>query len=151
MELNYIFKFDFNILFSSKIENGILKCSPSICDLARCRVTKRDSLLFNQINQIKDDENSLEEILVIMDFSNFINTHKMTELEEIKGIELIVYKIVDDIDTTECKIVVKDFLKSNSMSKDCQIYYINSEINGADGKNLYNTLMDRVFFGFQEN
>ena len=43
-----------------------------------------------------------------------------------------------------------DFLKSNSMSKDCQVYYINSRIEGKKGNNLYEELKKRVFFDFDQ-
>lgn len=151
MKLNYLYKFDFNILYDKrKIENGILKCSSTVCDMARTRVSKRDSLLYEQINHIKG-ENGLEEILVIMDFSEFIDKHSMDELSNVREIELSIHKFDGEYETDkEVNIAVVDFLKSNSMSKDCQVYYINSRINGKNGNNLYAQLMPRVFFDFNE-
>ena len=151
MEQNYLYKFDFNILYHSKVENnGVLKCSPYVCDLARTRVSKRDSLLFDQIKQLKDEGTGLEEIIVIIDFTDFINKHKMTDLSNIEEIELVVFKIENYVDGEENIVInVRDFLKSNSMSKDCQVYYINDRVVGKNGKNLYSELLDRVFFGFQ--
>ena len=150
MKLNNLYKFDANILIESGIENSVLKCSSTICDIAREKVTKRDSLLFEQINHIKKPDTGLEEILVIIDYSEYIENHKMDELSSIKCIELKVHKFDNkgfELET-ESTITVVDFLKSNSMSKDCQIYYINSKITDKDGNNLYETIMPRVFFDF---
>ena len=144
MELNYIYKFDFNILFNSKVDNGILKCSSSACNRAREKVTKRESLLFDQIKQIKDESLNLEELLVIIDFSSFIKKNMMTDIGEIKAIELSVYK-ANDNDKKERRITVRDFLISNSMSKECQVYYLNCQANDKDGYNLYDSLKKRVF------
>ncbi len=148
--MNYLFKFDFEILYNSNIEDGILKCSQNTCDLVRTRIAKRNSLLFDQIFQLKTKEEGLEEILVVIDFSNFMKSHKMTDLNNISKIELYVYKVIDEIDTDERKITVVDFLKSNSMSRDCEIYYINNKSISKEGKNLSESLLERVFFGFQK-
>ena len=149
MLLNYIYKFDMNTLFSKKIDNGILKCSTSVCDRAKKVVSKRDSLLIEQINQLKDDNTKLEEILCIIDFSNFIKSHSMNYLSNIKEIELKI-KLLDGENETkkEKTIIVKDFLKSNSMSKECQVYYINSKVISKNGSNLYEEIIPRVFFDF---
>ena len=151
MNLNYLYKFDMNILFDEKkIKNSILKCSATTCDLARTKISKRDSLLFEQINQLKGN-NGLEEILIVMDFTDFIanNKHNMNELCNVKEVELRIHKLDGEMETDkEVVITVIDFLKSNSMSKDCQVYYINSRINGKNGINLYEQLKPRVFFDF---
>ena len=151
MTLNYLYKFDVDILYDSKkIVDSILKCSAVTCDLAKEKVSKRDSLLFDQIKHLKADS-GLEEILVIFDFTNFIQRHKMEEFLSIKEIELTFNKLNGEIETDEeVTIRVIDFLKSNSMSKDCQVYYINSLIKSKSGKNLYEELKPRVFFDFDE-
>lgn len=151
MELNYIYKFDMSTLFSKRVSNGILKCSPLICERARSIVSKRDSLLIDQIRQIKSDESKLEEILCILDFSGFIKYHKMTDLLNVNEIELNIHLLDKGLETKkELTIYVRDFLKSNSMSKDCQIYYINSRILSKNGKNLYEEMVPRVFFDFHK-
>ena len=156
MELNYLYKFDFDILFNSKLENGILKCSSVRCDESRKMISKRDSLLFDQIKKCKSKDIKLEEILVILDFSKFISKHSMEELDSIKSIELKVKRIEKKDDEIleskeEITINVVDFLKSNSMSKDCQVYYINSLVTDINGNNLYDSLISRVFFDFHKN
>ena len=153
MELNYIYKFDFNKLRSSRLEQGILKCSSSTC-LSACEiVSKRDSLLLDQIKKIKCDETHLEEILVVFDFSSFIkDKHKMVELLDIDLISLEINILNQKKKTHEKKtIYVRDFLKSNSMSKDCQIYYINNNALDKFGNNLYEKLSNRVFLDFDKS
>ena len=151
MALNYLYKFDVEILYDSKrIDNSILKCSSITCDMAREKISKRDSLLFSQINKIKANY-GLEELLVVFDFSNFIRKHKMEELASLKGFELKIHKLDQGIEIEqETTIMVVDFLKSNSMSKDCQVYYINAEALTKDGLNIYEELKKRVFFDFDE-
>jgi len=150
VELNYIYKFDMNILFNRNIKDGVLKCSALLCDRAKEVVTKRDSLLFEQIFKLKDEDSNLEEILCIIDFSGFIKYHKMIDLANIKELELKIHLLDEGKETKKEKtIIVKDFLKSNSMSKDCQVYYINSKVCSISGKNLYEELLPRVFFGFE--
>ena len=76
-------------------------------------------------------------------------------LETINEIELVVHKLkCEDENMVEVyeNIVIRvvDFLKSNSMSKDCQVYYINSQAKDRNGNNLYESLMPRVFFDFDK-
>lgn len=153
--LNYIYKYNFDNLYNSKIKNGVLKCSVVRCDMARELISKRDSLLFDQIMKLKSPSINLEEILVILDFSEFIKKHSMMILETINEIELVVHKLkCEDENMVEVyeNIVIRvvDFLKSNSMSKDCQVYYINSQAKDRNGNNLYESLMPRVFFDFDK-
>ena len=149
MDLNYLYKFDVNILYDTKkIVDSVLKCSAVTCDLAKDKVSKRDSLLFEQIKNLKG-KNGLEEILVVFDFTNFIKYHSMDSFNDIKKVELVINKLDGGLETEdEVTIRVVDFLKSNSMSKDCQVYYINSRIEGKNGNNLYKELKSRVLFDF---
>ena len=153
MGLNYLYKFDANLLINSKIENGILKCSSAVCELARQKISKRDSLLFDQINKIKNDCDGLFEILCVLDFSDFMfYHHKMNELSSVKEIELRINKLEGESETEKEEVIyVTDFLKSNSMSKECQVYYINSRILSKNGMKLADEIRSRVFFDFDKN
>ena len=149
MNLNHIYKFDMNTLFSNRINDGVLKCTSLLCERAREVVSKRDSLLIEQIGYLKDSKTKIEELLCIIDFSSFKKYHNMADLIYIKEIELKIRLLDDGIETKKEKtIIVRDFLKSNSMSKDCQVYYINSKATTNDGNNLYDELVPRVFFDF---
>ena len=126
-------------------------CDKELSEEARLLITssdKRNSLLIDQINKIKQKKQGIEEILVILDFSNYINNKsKMINLPK-EGFKLFVHKVErdnngfnHDSDAT-VEIEVRDFLKSNSMSKENRLYYIN--------KRFYPLIKDRVFFGLDE-
>ena len=147
--MNFLYKLDASVLFNSRKENNQIICSANVCDLAKSIVSKRDCLLFDQINKIKQSNMSLSEILVIIDFKDFITNHKMTDLSDYKFFELTINKLNGEEETDNyITMNVVDFLKSNSMSKDCQVYYINKNCLTKDGKNLYEELLNRVFFDF---
>ena len=84
---------------------------------------KGDCQLFNQTKKalkIKEDqENIFEEIFINIDFSNhIINNSLSNNLRKISnGIKLYV---------NHKQIHIVNFLKSNSMSKNCCVYFINS-------------------------
>ncbi len=145
MEQNKLYKFDFDCLFkSSHVKNGVLVCGKNICHRAKSITTKSDSLLIDQIKKATKSSKPLESLLVIMDFSSFVeNKHNMKELSSFEEIQLTF----DLIETNkEVTIRFKDFLKSNSMSKECQVYYFNCE--GLNESSLFSQIRQRVTLGY---
>ncbi len=150
--MNYLYKLDASVLFKSKKENNEIVCSQTVCDIAKSIVSKRDCLLFDQINKIKRPDMSLAEILVIIDFKDFMSFNKMNDLTPYKSFKLTLNKLDGEEETNDTFTVdVIDFLKSNSMSKDCQVYYINKNCVTKDGENLYDELKERVLFDFYKS
>lgn len=131
-KLYTIHKLDFDILFKcGKIEDGILVCNQYISEHSEKFVGKNiqadkkgDCQLFNQtkkaLNIKEDNESIFEDVFVNIDFSQFIKTDSLqTSLKKMpNGIKLF-------INGKEIHIVT--FLKSNSMSKNCCVYFINKE------------------------
>lgn len=133
-KLYRIHKFDFDLLFKYgllDLENGVLICNELNSEYAEKLNDKTfetdkkgDCQLFNQtrkaLNIDKDEENIFEDIFVNIDFSTHIQNNSLsTNLRKIpNGIKLYVDKK---------QIHIVDFLKSNSMSKNCCVYYINKE------------------------
>ncbi len=136
---SYIYKFDAKILLEGEhdYDNHIIRCSYTLCELASTVVKKSDSLLFSQIRRNNSKHQKMEDLICIIDFSNFyksgnkFNEKKLAnELKHFEnGFELMINSIDKDGSTIFDKhtIVFKDFLKSNSMSKESQVYYLNSE------------------------
>lgn len=150
--MNFLYKLDASVLFNSKKENNEIICSQTTCDMAKSIVSKRDCLLFDQINKIKKTDMLLSEILVIIDFKDFISTKKMIDLINYHSFKLTLNKLDGEEESDDSfTIDVVDFLKSNSMSKECQLYYINKNCLTRDGNNLYEELKERVFFDFYKN
>ena len=131
-KLYTIHKLDFDILFKcGKIEDGVLVCNQYISEHSEKFVGKNiqadkkgDCQLFNQtkkaLNIKEDNESIFEDVFVNIDFSQFIKTDSLqTSLKKMpNGIKLF-------INGKEIHIVT--FLKSNSMSKNCCVYFINKE------------------------
>ena len=133
-KLYKVHKFNFDVLFKcGKIdkEQGILFCSKLNSEYAEIKNEKTlevdkkgDCQLFDQtrkaLNIKEDNESIFEEVFVNIDFSEFVKNHSLaSNLRKIpNGIKLYIY---------DKEIHVLDFLKSNSMSKNCCVYYINKD------------------------
>lgn len=134
-KLYKIHKFDFDLLFKYGIideDNGVLLCNEMCCEYAEklnektFEVDKKgDCQLFNQtrkaLNIVEDDEAIFESVFVNIDFSNHIKSDSL-----VNSLRTIPNGIKIYINKKELHFV--DFLKSNSMSKNCCVYFINKEL-----------------------
>ena len=116
-------------------ENGIhekdmLVCNEIVSNYALIATNEReDCHLFDQISQVTDNEVDMKKILIVIDFSGFSEILRLKPFY--KGIKIVV-------DNEE--IIFVDYLKSNSMNKNCYLYYINRDYLKA--------IEDRISFGF---
>ena len=142
-----IYHFDFNLMFLyGEIKNDKLVLNENAAEMSKVKNNngcekKGDCQLFNQtikVLKLKDNNRIFEKIFIIVDFSNFVKNKRdyfIINLNKIRG------GIVLNIDGEDITFV--DFLKSNSMSKKCCMFYVN---------NMYKDLIEkRISFGFNKD
>lgn len=134
-----IYRFDalkiYNLGLKDKNNKKII-CDAASTNYSKMEIEKyRDSLLFDQLDQVLDNDDLYCENIIVIDFSNFLDEYKSVFKKFIdyeEGIELVV---------NDKKITFIPFIKSNSMSRESKTYYINKE--------LYDVIKDRITFGFE--
>ena len=118
-------------LYENGIEqDGMLVCNKVVSDYSLIAVNDReDCHLFDQTRKALGTNIDLNKVFIILDFKDVSNVLVFKPF--INGIKLVI--------KGEEHVFV-DYLKSNSMNKNCCMYYINKE--------YYETIDERINFGF---
>lgn len=118
-------------LYENGIEqDGMLVCNKIVSDYSLIAVNDReDCHLFDQTRKALGANIDLNKVFIILDFKDVSKVLVFKPF--INGIKLVI--------KGEEHVFV-DYLKSNSMNKNCCMYYINKE--------YYETIDERINFGF---
>lgn len=135
-----IYRFDalklYNLGYKDNDKKMII-CDSLSSNYSKIEIEKsRNSLLFDQLDQVLDLNDNYSENIIVIDFSNFIREYRSIYKKFINyenGIEIVI---------NNKKIVFIPFIKSNSMSRLSRAYYINNK--------LYEKIKDRITFGFDK-
>lgn len=135
----YIKTYDIYKLFLNGLKNEREKniyCTTETLEDAFIKKTLiKDSLLFNQASKLTRINASISSMIIVMDFSSVKDSERKRFINSLKKFENGFRLCIDGI---ERRYV--DFIKSNSMTKESKIYYVDS--------NYYDELSKRVFLDF---
>lgn len=156
-ELFNIYHFDLYKLFrNGRVVDGTLVCTKEESKSALkimpdqknylgfdekgyCQLFDQTFKALKDIKPIEDPKTYFVDIFVNIDFKKFIETYKSSKefINKLNTIENGIELYVNDK-----KIHVVDFLKSNSMSKECCVYYVNKE--------YFDLIYPRISFGMDK-